>query len=51
MSGFPGDFNEDVESTMTQQQLIEKQRKQQENIDSFNAEFSRPGQNIQGDKK
>lgn len=28
---------------MTQQQLIEKQRKQQEDIDWLNAKFSRPG--------
>ena len=28
---------------MTQQELIEKQRKQQENIDWLNAKFSRPG--------
>jgi hypothetical protein len=28
---------------MTKQQLLEKQRKHQEDIDSFNAEFSRPG--------
>ena len=30
-------------TTMTQQELIEKQRKQQENIDWLNAKFSRPG--------
>lgn len=28
---------------MTQQELIEKQRKQQENINLLNAKFSRPG--------
>jgi hypothetical protein len=51
MSGSPRDLSEDVESPMTQQELIEKQRKQRENIDWFNAEFSRPGQIIQRDKK
>ena len=28
---------------MTKKQMIEKQRKQQEEIDRFNAKFSRPG--------
>jgi hypothetical protein len=51
MSSFPGNFSEHVESSMTQQQLIEKQRKQRENIDWFNAEFSRPRQIIQREKK